>query len=117
MKVLICGDRNYQDYTKVLSHIKSLLVDHKELLIIEGGAKGADTLAKEAAIECGVKYKEIKADWKRYGRAAGPKRNQQMLDENPNLVLAFHPNINESKGTKDMVNRARKAGIEVLVIL
>ena len=109
MKVLICGGRNYTDYNKILNFVKQLAAEYKNLLIIEGGAKGADTLAKEAAIECGLTYKGIKADWKKYGRSAGSKRNQKMLGENPNLVLAFHPDTDKSKGTKDMVNRAKRA--------
>ncbi|KKN01348.1 hypothetical protein LCGC14_1128740 [marine sediment metagenome] len=52
-----------------------------------------------------------------YGKAAGPIRNKQMLDEGqPHLVLAFHDNIEESTGTKDMVKQAAKRGIETLVI-
>lgn len=61
--------------------------------------------------------KGFPADWKRYGKAAGPIRNQQMIDEGkPDLVLAFHENINESRGTKDMVARARGIGIKVIII-
>lgn len=116
MKVLICGDRNWADYDKVLDVMKGLGDKYEDLIIIEGGAKGADSLAKKAAIECDLEYKEFKANWKEYGRAAGPKRNQQMLEEKPDLVIAFHPNIDESKGSKDMVRRATKAGIDVSII-
>jgi hypothetical protein len=66
------------------------------------------------AEELGIPVLSFPADWARFGRAAGPIRNQRMLDEGkPTLVLAFHNNIVESKGTKDMVKRARKAGIRV----
>jgi hypothetical protein len=60
---------------------------------------------------------EYPAQWHKYGRAAGPIRNQQMLAEGkPDLVLAFHDDIDGSRGTKDMVNRARRAGVKVEVI-
>jgi hypothetical protein len=63
----------------------------------------------------GIPVQPVPADWTTYGRAAGPIRNQRMLNEyHPNLVLAF-PDP-ESRGTWDMVRRAEKANVEVRVI-
>jgi hypothetical protein len=81
--------------------------------VIAGGASGADTLAEEwakaQAIPCNVYH----ADWAKHVRAAGPMRNQQMLDEGrPTLVVAFPG----GRGTADMVRRAREAGIETIAI-
>jgi len=60
---------------------------------------------------------EFPARWDLYGRAAGPLRNSQMLKEGkPNLVIAFHDNLDSSKGTKDMVNKSLKDNIEVILI-
>ena len=116
VKALICGSRHYDNYDKVKETVKSLVDEHGKIIIIEGGAKGADTLAKNAAIELGIEYREYKADWKRYGRAAGPKRNQLMLDtENPDLVIAFHEDLESGKGTKDMLKRAEKAGVKTII--
>jgi len=85
--------------------------------IIAGEARGADTLAKTFAARHEFKYLGFPALWGQYGKAAGPIRNQQMLDEGrPDLVLAFHDDIEHSKGTGDIVRRARKAGIPVEVI-
>lgn len=65
----------------------------RELIIIHGAARGADTLADEAANLFGVKikpYPVTNEDWNRYGKAAGHLRNKQMRDENdPHLVVAF----------------------------
>jgi hypothetical protein len=63
--------------------------------------------------ECGVQFLGYPADWGHYKQGAGPVRNQQMLDEgHPTLVLAFHDSLQkDSKGTKDMVERADKAGV------
>lgn len=57
------------------------------------------------------------ADWNKYGKVAGPIRNSEMLKLHPDidLVLAFHDDLSESKGTRDMVHKAQKAGIEVWV--
>lgn len=92
-----------------------------DTVVIHGAARGADTLGKFVAERIGLKVindgKGFPADWKRYGKGAGPIRNQQMLDDGkPDLVLAFHENINESVGTKDMVARARRIGLKVMII-
>jgi hypothetical protein len=81
--------------------------------IVHGAAKGLDTVAAKIARELGYDVVPYEADWSTYGRAAGPIRNQQMLEERPNLVLSFHDDLLSSKGTKDMVKRALKAQIQV----
>ncbi len=54
------------------------------------------------------------AAWDKYGKAAGPIRNQQMIDEGrPDFVIAFHSNVGQSRGTMDMLCRANKAGLVV----
>jgi hypothetical protein len=108
MKVLISGSRFYSDYRKILAVVKSLDID----LVIAGGCRGADTLAVWAARQCGIKYIEYPADWQRFGKSAGPRRNQQMLDmEKPDLLLVFHEDLARSKGTRDMLSRVIRAGI------
>lgn len=90
--------------------------------LIEGEAKGADSIARDCAKYLGMIVLPFPAQWKKYGgrgrgNPAGPIRNQQMLDEGkPNLVVAFHNNIDKSKGTKDMLNRTKKAGIPCYLI-
>ena len=65
----------------------------------------------------GMQVQVYEADWKKYGKLAGPKRNQQMLDEGmPDLVVAFHADIKNSKGTFDMVNRAEEKCLKVVVV-
>ncbi len=86
----------------------------EDVLIIDGGAAGADRIACDIANSMGASvgwwHVSCPAQWTK-GKKAGPLRNQQMLDEfHPDLVLAFP--IGESKGTRDMIRRAEKAGIE-----
>ncbi len=108
MKVLVCGSRYYSDFWKIVAVISSLDID----LIIAGGCRGADTLAVRAARQCSIRYVEYPADWQRFGKSAGPKRNQQMVDlENPDLLLVFHEDLSRSKGTRDMLHRAIKADV------
>lgn len=68
--------------------------------------------------EFNLKVIPVPAKWKQYGKAAGTIRNQQMLDEHPDIevVYAFHDDLPKSKGTKDMCQRADKAGKIVFVV-
>lgn len=118
-RILVCGGRDFLDYLKLRDVLDSLiddLEDPSDVVIIQGGAKGADFLAKVYAY-CwgwgGLMCEEYSADWKKDGKAAGPIRNQKMLDEGrPDLVVSFPG----GSGTADMVRRARKAGVEVIVV-
>lgn len=112
MRILFCGDRNWTDKQTILLAMKFW----KPSLVIEGEARGADIMARECAQELNIPFIPFPAQWKTLGRRAGPIRNQQMLDEGlPDMVLAFHNNIDKSKGTKDMVTRANLAGIRVII--
>lgn len=119
MRVLVCGSRTYCDepvMNTILTFIKSL---HSDLVIIQGEARGADLMAKAWAVKNGVLHLDFPANWTKYGKAAGPIRNNQMLTEGkPDLVLAFPTNgdLTKSKGTKNMVEQARNAGIETVVV-
>ena len=113
MKVLITGDRNWTNRAVIRHVLLNTLPDNS--IIVHGGARGADSIAGEIAKKWDIKVLVYPAQWDSYGTSAGPIRNRQMLKENPDikLVLAFHNNINESKGTKDMCSIADKQGIPV----
>lgn len=110
LRLLVCGDRNWTDG----DFIYDMMVDFsQEVTIIEGGARGADTLARRAAEYIGLAVIEFPADWNHNGVAAGPIRNRQMLtDGKPDVVWAFHDNIEDSKGTIDMLLLAKHAKVE-----
>ncbi len=113
MKVLVTGSRVYGNYEKVRDAIK----DSGATIVVHGNAKGADTLAKQACLELGLDERHYPALWDKYGKSAGPKRNQQMLDEEHkptepiDLVIAFP--VDGSIGTYDMIKRAEGVGIKV----
>jgi len=107
-RVLVCGGRDYSDRHQVWAVLDELWAKHGDLVIIHGAARGADSLADEWAKENNQKIHMFPAQWKAYGRSAGPKRNQEMLDKGqPQYFVAFPG----GKGTADMVRRCRKAGI------
>ncbi len=114
MRVLCCGDRNWTSYEIVRRELEKL---NNNTIIIEGCAIGADSISGYVARTLNYPILEFPADWNKYGRAAGPIRNKQMLVEGkPDLVLAFHNDIENSKGTKNMVDIARKTGVKVIII-
>ena len=116
-KILICGDRNWTDARFILKTLRQVVEElnliPKKTLIIDGGARGADEFGNYAAMQLGCQTKRVFAEWFKFGKAAGPIRNRKMLKLKPQLVLAFHNNLQESKGTKDMMSIATKAGISV----
>lgn len=112
MKVLVCGGRDFNDALTLGSWLGGIHKNNGPItLLIEGGARGADYMAREFAKWSGIPTQTFEADWTKHGRAAGPIRNQQMLDEGkPDLVVAFEG----GDGTRDMVTKARAAGVRVL---
>lgn len=82
-------------------------------VVIHGGARGADQLAGTIAGALGFEVREFPADWKNKSRSAGIQRNLLMLDQKPDLVLAYQ--INGSTGTQHTIDQARKRGIETEV--
>ena len=122
MKVLICGgrdlnrhecfnwlERNLYDYLQDATGCHTLSISH----IIQGGADGADTGAKDWAKSEGITCMEFRADWKKYGLAAGPIRNRKMLDDGlPDIVVA----LPGGKGTRNMVGQAIDRGIPVVEV-
>lgn len=83
---------------------------------MHGACKGADQIAGMICVELGIKETGYPANWNKYGRAAGAIRNRFMLDKNPDCVIAFHNNLESSRGTKDCVTEALRRGKPVLLI-
>src|ERR1039458_3465224 len=105
VRLIFSGSRDWNDYPTIAS-IMLLARDYlaskgAALFIVEGGASGADKLAKRVAILNGIPHQEFPAFWKKLGKAAGPIRNEQMIVEGrADGVIAFHPDLEKSKGTK-----------------
>lgn len=120
MRLLVCGGRDY-DAAEVFNHLEGFAIGDVEYVtrqssvklsaLIHGGARGADEGAAKWGWSEGLRVLEFKADWKKHGKAAGPIRNQKMIDEGrPDAVIAFPG----GRGTADMVRRAEAAGIPVM---
>ena len=113
--VVICGSRSFNDYAALKEFCDYILSNTTKtyfITVISGAAKGADTLGERYAEEKGYTCKQFPADWGAHGRAAGFRRNEQMLEQ-ADGVIAF--SVNESKGTEHMIKIAKEAGKKVAV--
>jgi hypothetical protein len=110
MKVLVTGGRDYTDFKQFREVIAKLKPD---FLVFGDCPTGLDAMAYSWARWLNIPHQQYCADWKNFGLAAGPMRNQQMIQaEKPDLVVAFPG----GKGTADTVRRAHAAGIPVQLI-
>lgn len=118
-RLLVTGDRNWTESLYLFDVLSNLRNDNPSApveLVIEGGARGADQFAGIWAILGDVPLIVCPADWDRYHKAAGPIRNKLMLDlGKPNLVIGFHSNIQQSKGTAHMLHISKLRGIRTLL--
>lgn len=118
MRVLVCGSRGFEDTVLMRAVFENMLKGFAEFsnqppAIVEGCARGADRLAEQVAGEFDLEVDHFPADWNRWGRGAGYKRNIQMLDSGITVVLAFWDGV--SKGTKHTIDQAKARGIPVEV--
>lgn len=110
--IIVCGGRGFKDRQRVFSVLDHVHAKRTIAKVIHGNASGADKLSGEWAKENGVSVVPCSADWKSYGRAAGPIRNKLMAGLGADGVVAFPG----GDGTADMCRQAADAGIPVMVI-
>lgn len=110
VKVLVTGGRDYQCQDTVDRTLNAIHDKSPIELLINGGAKGADTLCQHWAKLAGVRIHTQMAEWAKHGKAAGPMRNVAMLTMKPDLLVAFPG----GKGTEHMVKTATSLGMKVV---
>lgn len=111
MRLLICGGRNYNDKVAVNMLLNQIHALYPVTFVIHGGAKGADQLGENWALDHNIPCKCYLPNWNKYGRGAGPRRNEQMLIQGkPELCVAFPG----GPGTRDMVARCTRALVPVI---
>lgn len=114
---IICGSRNGVNQDHFNSVVNEIEVGS---IIIAGGALGVDTQAKDFAINNGMVFMEFPADWNKYGRSAGPKRNLVMA----NILKGFEGKGYECEviafsggaGTDNMIKTASELGLKVITV-
>ncbi|MEE0945525.1 MAG: DUF2493 domain-containing protein [Acutalibacteraceae bacterium] len=114
-RVVIAGCRDYSNYKEAKVYIDFCLSNIRkqyDIVILSGCASGADAIGERYAKENGFKVEKYPADWERYGKSAGPKRNKQMA-EITDYVICFWDG--ESRGTRSMIEFAKQYGKPVKV--
>lgn len=107
-RIVVAGSRDYSNYKDAKNYIDfciSRIRKEYTLIFVSGDCKGADTLGERYAIENGFELEKYIADWQKYGRAAGPKRNKQMAII-ADYVICFWDG--RSKGTKSLIYFAKQ---------
>ena len=107
-RVVIAGCRDYNNYDEAKPYIDYCLSNIRKennIVIVSGCASGADLIGERYAEEKGFKVETHPADWKTYGRSAGPRRNKQMAEVS-DYVICFWDG--KSKGTKSMIDFAKE---------
>ena len=124
MRLLVSGDRNWTDRDYIFGVLDGIHSIFEVEVVIEGEARGADLIARAWAEDRRVPVQPYPAEWDKYRpepgsgkkNPAGPIRNREMLTNGkPDMVVAFHPDLAQSRGTLDMVRVSRQAGVPVKV--
>ena len=123
LRIIIAGSRDFNDY-ELLKKSAIEIITKKTMLpdltrIISGGARGADTLGERFANEMGLEISRFIPDWDGLGKRAGYVRNAEMAkfaveDGNYGVLIAFWDG--QSRGTKHMIDLAKRYGLEVHVV-
>ena len=112
-KVVVAGSRSFSDFERLAADLDFLLSRRLPAVeVVSGGARGADALGERYACERGLALRVFPADWVRFGRSAGFRRNAEMAAY-ADAVVVFWDGV--SRGSADMVARARSAGLRVVV--
>lgn len=109
VRIVVTGGREFSDRELLTRTLDA----YRIVELAQGGARGADRLAKEYAESNGIPVVTFDADWKQFRNAAGPMRNLRMLQHfRPDLVVAFPGGV----GTADCVQKARRLGFTVVTV-
>lgn len=110
MRILITGSRDWTD----IATVRRALEEHAsaDSVVVHGNARGADRIAANVAAQMGLEAEPHPAQWERYGRSAGYRRNAEMAELGADVCLAFP--LGESRGTRMMMRLAQERGIDVV---
>ena len=114
-RVAVAGCRHYENYCAAKEYIDFCISEIRKkytLIFVSGGCRGADSLGERYAAENGFETEIYPADWEKYGRAAGPKRNKKIAEISDYIICFWD---GKSKGTKSLIQFAEKAGKTVKI--
>lgn len=106
-RILVAGCREYENYAEAKKHIDFYISEIRKkytLIFISGGCRGADMLGERFAKENGYKIEKYPAEWDKYGKGAGLRRNYKMAKISDYIICFWD---GKSKGTKSMIEFAK----------
>lgn len=116
MKVIVAGSTTWENAEAIRKELANLA---EGSIVIYGDAPGADALGGVVAEELGLRaeaFAKNKKDYQKYKRGAWKSLNERMLASGAELVLAFHPAVEKSKGTKHLLKLAEEAGVATKIV-
>jgi hypothetical protein len=113
MRVIVAGSRTYEDFPAISRAIEDS--GFRITQLVSGACRtGVDALAEHWASYRNISIKRFPADWDTHGRAAGPIRNAEMAAYAEALIAIWD---GRSRGTKNMIDEARKRRLPIFVRL
>ena len=113
MKVIISGDLNYLNYNLLEKTCDFMLSKISNIEIINGGENGADYLGRKYAKKRGYTYEEFPADWSKYGKGAGYKRNCELINKADCIIVFWN---GRDKHIKHMINTSNKKRLQTKIV-
>lgn len=112
-KLAIVGSRDFTDYDFLCRKIEENFKIEDLAFIVSGGCRGTDSLAEKFAKDNSIETIIYKPDWNAFGKKAGPMRNTLIVNECTHMIAFLSP---DSIGTRDSINKAKKKGINPVII-
>lgn len=113
MWIVVAGSRTFNNYSLIKKKLDFFLQKLENITIVSGGARGVDKLAERYAKENNYPLEVFKADWKKYGKSAGYKRNVEMAEVSDCLVAFWN---GTSPGTKHMIDIAKEKNLNIRIV-
>jgi len=113
-RVIVAGGRDFFDYQLLKSKLDTLLSQKNNVVIVSGGAKGADSLGEKYAREHNLLISHYPALWDKHGTRAGYIRNEEMA-KNADAVVCFWDGL--SSGTQHMIDTAKSMNLKLRIVM
>lgn len=122
IKLIIAGGRDFNDYSLLENEVMKFIIEiangrklnrFNDLTIISGKASGADSLGIDFATDHWIGVEEYPADWDKYGKSAGPIRNEEMAKNATHCIVFWD---GKSRGSKNMIETAQKYNLTLKIV-
>lgn len=113
MKIITAGSRDFNDYELFKKEVSKIIYESPDTVIVSGLARGADAMGVKYASDNNLEIKKFPADWDRYGKSAGYKRNEEMAAFADTCICFWD---GKSKGTNHMINLAKKYELKLKIV-